>query len=181
MRKTLAGMAAMFIAGTCAAIDTTAATTLKLNRTNNGGTFSSLTNTPSWTANAGGTAVAPQLMDADVSPHPDASGYDYYVGDGKNLRTFKIDANVSPYAGKLITFGGRSLHIGPTGVFWPACTYEKFPLQIPDLHFLESSMVKLSTSCGITNSAVTVESSSSNPMRIGDNTANAMFWWSLLD
>lgn len=181
MRKTLAGMAAMFIAGTCAAIDTTAATTLKLNRTNNGGTFSSLTNTPSWTANAGGTAVAPQLMDADVSPHPDASGYDYYVGDGKNLRTFKIDANVSPYAGKLITFGGRSLHIGPTGVFWPACTYEKFPLQIPDLHFLESSSVRLSTSCGITNSAVTVESSSCNPMRIGDNTANALFWWSLFD
>ena len=182
MRKTLAGMAAMFIAGAaCAAIDTTAATTLKLNRTNNGGTFSSLTNAPSWTANAGGTAVAPQQMNADVSPHPDAGGYDYYVGDGKSLRTFKIDASVSPYKGKLITFGGRSLHIGPTGVLWPACTYEKFPLQITDLHFLESSKVQLSTSCGITNSAVTVESSSSNPTLIVNGTANSTFRWSLFD
>ena len=181
MRKTLAGMAAMFIAGTCAAIDTTAATTLKLNRSNTGGLFSSLTNAPSWTANAGGTATAPQLMDADVSPNTDAAGYDYYVGDGKNLRTFKIDANVSPYAGKLITFGGRSLHIGPTGVLWPACTYEKFPLQIADLHFLESSKVQLSTSCGITNSAVTVESTSSNPMKIVNGTANSTFRWSLFD
>ena len=69
--------------GAFAMIDTTAATTLKLNRSNTGGTFSSLTNAPSWTANAGGTAVEPQLMDADVSPHPDAAGYDYYVGDGR--------------------------------------------------------------------------------------------------
>ena len=166
--------------GAFAAIDTTAATTLKLNRSNTGGTFSSLTNAPSWTANAGGTAVAPQLMDADISPNAAAAGYDYYVGDEKSLRTFKIDGT-SPYKDKLITFGGRSLYIGPTGVLWPACTYDKFPLQIANLHFLESSKVHLSTSCGITNSAVTVESSSSNPMRIGNNTANSTFRWSLFD
>ena len=174
--------AAVCCTGSCAfaAIDTTAATTLKLNHSNTGGYLSALTNKNHWVANAGGTAVAPQLMDADISPNPDAAGYDYYVGDGKSLRTFKIDGT-SPYKDKLITFGGRSLHIGPTGVLWPACTFEKFPLQIADLHFLESSTVKLSTSCGITNSAVTVESSSSNPMRIGDNAANATFWWSLFD
>ena len=185
-------MRSWIIAGVCAAacctahvafgaIDTTAATTLKLNRSNTGGEFSSLTNKPSWTANAGGTAVAPQLMDADISPNPDAGGYDYYVGDGKNLRTFKLDVTVSPYADKLITFGGRSLHIGPTGALWPACTYEKFPLRIADLHFLESSKVQLSTSCGITNSAVTVEATSSNPTKIINGTANSTFRWSLFD
>ena len=166
--------------GAFAAIDTTAATTLKLNHSNTGGYLSALTNKNHWVANAGGTAVAPQLMDADISPNAAAAGYDYYVGDGKNLRTFKIDGT-SPYKDKLITFGGRSLHIGPTGVLWPACTYEKFPLQIADLHFLESSKVQLSTSCGITNSAVTVESSSSNPTLIVNGTANSTFRWSLFD
>lgn len=166
--------------GAFALIDTTAATTLKLNHSNTGGYLSALTNKNHWVANAGGTAVAPQLMDADISPNAAAAGYDYYVGDEKSLRTFKIDGT-SPYKDKLITFGGRSLHIGPTGVLWPACTYDKFPLQIADLHFLESSKVHLSTSCGITNSAVTVESSSSNPMRIINNTANSTFRWSLFD
>ena len=80
------------------ALDTTAATTLTLNHNNNGGYLSSLTNAAHWTANAGGTATAPQLMDADISPNPDAAGYDYYVGNGYNLRTFKIDAATSPYA-----------------------------------------------------------------------------------
>ena len=163
--------------GAFAAIDTTAATTLKLNQSNIGGLFSSLTNTPSWTANPGGTAVAPQLTDADVSPHPAASGYDYYVGDGKNLRTFKIDEATSPYAGKLITFGGRSLHVGP-GVFWPACSFEKFPLRVADLHFREDSKIYLSTHCGLTNSTITVESSASKPFRIynsGNSSANLKF------
>ena len=100
--------AAVCCTGSCAfaAIDTTAATTLKLNHSNTGGYLSALTNKNHWVANAGGTAVAPQLMDADISPNPDAAGYDYYVGDGKSLRTFKIDGT-SPYKDKLITFGGR--------------------------------------------------------------------------
>ena len=161
------------------ALDTTATTTLTLNRNNNGGYLSSLTNATHWTANAGGTATAPQLMDADVSANPDAAGYDYYVGNGYNLRTFKIDESVSPYAGKLITFGGRSLHVG--GVFWPACAYEKFPLQILDLHFLESSRISLSTSCGLTNSSVTVEAPASKPFRIYNDNSNANFVFSFFD
>ena len=110
--------AAVFCTGRLAfgALDTSAATTLTLNRNNTGGYVSSLTNAAHWTANAGGTATAPQLMDADISANPDAAGYDYYVGNNYSLRTFKIDDAVSPYAGKLITFGGRSLHVGP-GVF----------------------------------------------------------------
>ena len=156
------------------ALDTSAATTLILNRNNTGGYVSSLTNAAHWTANAGGTATAPQLMDADVSPNPDAAGYDYYVGNNYSLRTFKIDDAVSPYADKLITFGGRSLHVGP-GVFWPACAYEKFPLRIADLHFREDSRIFLSTHCGLTNSTITVESSASKPFRIynsGNSSAN---------
>ena len=149
------------------ALDTTAATTLTLNYNNNGGYVSSLTNASHWTANAGGTATAPQLMDADVSPNPDAAGYDYYVGNNYSLRTFKIDAATSPYADKLITFGGRSLHVGP-GAFWPACAYEKLPLRIADLHFREESRVSLSTSCGLTNSTITVESSASKPLLIAN-------------
>ena len=90
------------------ALDTTASTTLTLNRNNTGGYLSSLTNAANWTANAGGTATAPQLMDADISANSDAAGYDYYVGNGYGLRTFKIDETVSPYAGKLITFGRSS-------------------------------------------------------------------------
>jgi hypothetical protein len=146
------------------ALDTSAATTLTLNRNNTGGYLSSLTNASHWTANAGGTATAPQLMDADVSPNPDAAGYDYYIPSGNNLRTFKIDATTSPYADKLITFGGRSLHV--SGVFWPASAYEKFPLRIADLHFRDESKVNLSTSCGLTNSAITVEASANNPLKI---------------
>jgi len=155
------------------ALDTSAATTLTLNRNNTGGYLSSLTNAANWTANAGGTATAPQLMDADISANPDAAGYDYYVGNGYNLRTFKIDETVSPYAGKLITFGGRSLHV--SGVFWPASAYEKFPLRIADLHFREDSKIYLSTHCGLTNSTITVESSASKPFRIynsGNSSAN---------
>ena len=156
------------------ALDTSAATTLTLNRNNTGGYISSLTNASHWTANAGGTATAPQLMDADISANPDAAGYDYYVGNNYSLRTFKIDDAVSPYAGKLITFGGRSLHIGP-GVFWPACSFEKFPLRVADLHFREDSKIYLSTHCGLTNSTITVESSASKPFRIynsGNSSAN---------
>ncbi len=159
------------------ALDTSAATTLTLNRNNTGGYLSSLTNAAHWTANAGGTATAPQLMDADISANPDAAGYDYYVGNGYNLRTFKIDEATSPYAGKLITFGGRSLHVGP-GVFWPACSFEKFPLRVADLHFREDSKIYLSTHCGLTNSTITVESSASKPFRIynsGNSSANLKF------
>ena len=149
------------------ALDTSAATTLTLNRNNTGGYLSSLTNAANWTANAGGTATAPQLMDADVSPNPDAAGYDYYVGNNYSLRTFKIDDAVSPYAGKLITFGGRSLHVGP-GAFWPACSFEKFPLRIADLHVREESKINLSTSCGLTNSTITVEASANKPLQIAN-------------
>ena len=163
------------------AIDTTAATTLILNRNNTGGYLSSLTNAANWTANAGGTATAPQLMDADISANPDATGYDYYVGNNYSLRTFKIDDAVSPYAGKLITFGGRSLHVGP-GAFWPACAYEKFPLRIADLHFRDESRVNLSTSCGLTNSAITVEASANKPLQIANGgNSGVVFKFSLFN
>ena len=163
------------------ALDTSAATTLTMNRNNTGGYVSSLTNAAHWTANAGGTATAPQLMDADISANPDAAGYDYYVGNNYSLRTFKIDESVSPYAGKLITFGGRSLHVGP-GAFWPACSFEKFPLRIADLHFREESKINLSTSCGLTNSTITVEASANKPLQIANGgNSGVVFKFSLYD
>ena len=162
------------------ALDTTASTTLTLNRNNNGGYLSSLTNATHWTANAGGTATAPQLMDADISANPDAAGYDYYIPSGYSLRTFKIDATVSPYADKLITFGGRSLHV--SGGFWPACAYEKFPLRIADLHFRDGSKVSLSTPCGLTNSTITVEASANKPLQIANGgNSGVVFKFSLYD
>ena len=139
----------------------TGANTMQLTTASNGNN-NGFTNATHWTAIGGGAVVTPCTMSAPLAPNPDAANCDYWIPSGKSMRTHKdSNSNILPKGAKPMVVGGRSWHLG--GSITPATSFENAPLKFPDLYLYDASAFTLNTTCGLSNTTVTVMSDWNNP------------------
>lgn len=139
----------------------TGANTMKLT-TKSDGNNNGFTNATHWTAIGGGAVVTPCSMSAPLAPNPDAANCDYWIPSGIDMRTHKDShSNIFPEGAKPMVVGGRSWHLG--GSITPATSFGSAPLMFPDLYLYDASFFKLNTTCGLSNTTVTVMSAWNNP------------------
>jgi len=145
---------------------TTDPKTMNMNQSSDGNN-NGFTNETHWTAASGGDVITPQTLTTPMLPNPAAVDTIYVVPNGKNLRTYKDTvANHIPGAqyGTPLLAGGKEWHLG--GSITPATDYSTTPLSFPKLFVYDGSALGVNTTIGLSNTAIMVKSSSSNPFTV---------------
>ena len=168
MKKLMMAAVALAVASAQADWDgKDALTTLKQN-SKDSGTVTSITNATRWSTNAGATIspTAPCLPGSGA-PNPDAANIDYY--SATVMRTYKQDGTAFPKFTGESHWGGKSLHMGPGGDLQYAGEYPSQRMRIDDLWFHENSKMTLNANNGLTNSTITIASTSALPFSFDIN------------